>query len=336
MENLPRITSVATYTPKNKILISDIEKRILEESTASNLPVSFIRRLTGVESVYHRSEGEDASDLAVSAAKKALGHAGLKPSNIDLVIFASASQDLIEPATAHIVSSKLGSTNAAVMDVKNACNSFLNAIQVADAFIATGQYERVLIASGETPSMATRWNNKTKDQFTRSFAGFSMSDAGAAMVISRDSVKGIHKVRFAANSDKWSVGTLKMGGSMAPRDIEATYFDMDGSKLYEAFLALGPEILNSTLLETNRTWDDMEFIAMHQISHPYLTSICETLGLPEEKVIPTIKDYGNVASVSLPLQLEVAMETGRVGLGDDFAFVGFGGGISTGLGVFTL
>lgn len=335
MSNQSKIVSVASYLSENVKTMGDIEKRILYESSEKNLPVGFIKKLTGVQSVRHREEHMQASDFAVEAAKTALSRAGLKPSSIDLIIFASASQDLIEPATSHIVAAKLG-LNCPVMDVKNACNSFLNGLQVANAFIATGQYNKVLIVTGETPSMAIRWNNPSKQAFSRSFAGFSMSDAGAALILSKDSKKGIHKIEFSALSEKWDVGMLRTGGSMAPRDIEATYFDIDGSKLYDAFLALGPDILDETLKHTHKTWDDFAFVGIHQISMTYLKNVCKILGVPYKLIIPTIKDYGNMASVTLPFQLELAIEKGIVKTGDDFAFVGFGGGISTGMGVFTL
>jgi 3-oxoacyl-(acyl-carrier-protein) synthase III len=339
MTNHAKILSVDTYLAPQIRTIEEIEQKILNESSAKNLPVSFIKKMTGVEQVHHKLDTMQASDLAVYAAWGALEKADLKPAHIDLLIFASASQDLIEPATAHIVSDKVG-FNCPVMDIKNACNSFLNGLQVANAFITTGQYKTVMVVSGETPSMAVRWNNPTKNAFSRSFAGFSMSDAGAAMIITKDSTKdstkGIHHIEFEAMSSKWDVGMLRMGGSMAPRDLEATYFDMDGSKLYDAFLSLGSGILEDTLKKTHRTWDDFSFVGVHQISMPYLKNVCKILKVPYELIIPTIKNHGNMASVSLPFQLQKAIEQGLVKTGDDFALVGFGGGISTGIGVFTL
>lgn len=335
MNNHAKILSVATYLAPQIRTIEEIEQKILNESSAKDLPVSFIKKMTGVEKVHHKLDSMQASDLAVYAAWVALEKADLKPAHIDLLIFASASQDLIEPATAHIVADKIG-FNCPVMDVKNACNSFLNGLQVANAFIATGQYKTIMVVSGETPSMAVRWNNPTKKAFSRSFAGFSMSDAGAAMILTKDSVKGIHRIEFEAMSNKWAVGMLRMGGSMAPRDLEATYFDMDGSRLYDAFLSLGPGILEETLKKTHRTWDDFAFVGVHQISMPYLKNVCKILKVPYKLIIPTIKEHGNMASVTLPFQLEKAIDQGLVKSGDDFALVGFGGGISTGMGVFTL
>jgi 3-oxoacyl-(acyl-carrier-protein) synthase III len=328
-----QIVSVATKLGAIERKIDDIGKQVQAQSSGKNIPVHYIEKLTGVKQVFHRNEGENTSDLAVGAAKIALDRAGLKIADIDLLIFASASQDLIEPATSHIVSAQLGATNLPVFDVKNACNSFLNGMQVANSFIRTGAYKRVLIVSGETPSMAIRWNNRDREQFLESFAGFSMSDGGGAMVLAAtdEPDRGILDMRFTADSSHWNVGTLAMGGSRHPRDIEATYFNMDGRSLAEAFLALGPDILNSTLAANNRKWNDFAAIGMHQVSAPYMARICRILDVPRAQIVETIQTTGNITSLSMPYQLELALSDGRVKAGDEFAFIGFAGGISTGL-----
>jgi 3-oxoacyl-[acyl-carrier-protein] synthase-3 len=329
-----RILSVAAELAPNRVSVDSIAAQI-QDASPVGLPVGAIKRLTGVNWVHHRDEGQQASDLASAAARTALDRAGLRPTDLDLLIFASASQDLIEPATAHIVSHLLGATGVPVIDVKNACNSFLNGVQVADAFIRSGIYRTIAVVSGETPSSAIRWANSSKQQFSRSFPGFSMSDGGAAMILTADPTPGVHAIRFAADSTSWNVGTLGTGGSRAPRDVEATYFDMDGAKLFRAFLALGSDVITDTLRNADRTWDDFRFVGMHQISATYLGQVCEVLGVPEHRVLSTVADHGNVASLSFPMQLDAAIDQG-LSSGDGFAFVGFGGGISTGLGVFTL
>ena len=333
-----QIVSVATKLGANERSIDDIGSQVQRESGGRNIPVHYIEKLTGVKQVFHRNANENTSDLALAAAKLALDRAGLKISDIDLLIFASASQDLIEPATSHIVAAQLGATRLPVFDVKNACNSFMNGMQVANSFIRSGTYRRVLIVSGETPSMAIRWNNRDRDQFLESFAGFSMSDGGGAMVLAatNDPNQGIVDMRFTADSSHWNVGTLAMGGSRAPRDIDATYFNMDGRSLAEAFLALGPDILNHTLAANNRSWGDFAAIGMHQVSAPYLARICRILGVPRTQIIETIQSTGNITSLSLPFQLELALSDGRLTSGDEFAFIGFAGGISTGLALMQL
>ena len=333
-----KITSVATVLGPVETKMSDVLAQVAEASLPAKMPVGYVPRLTGVETVYRRTEDQNTSDFAAMAGRKALERANLEVGEIDLLIFASASQDLIEPATSHIVSALLGANGVPVMDVKNACNSFLNAMQVANALIKIGQYKTVLIVSGEVPSMAIRWSCKDKDQFLRSFAGFTMSDTGAAAVLtaSEDGTDGIIAIEFRSDSNRWDVGTLGMGGSRSPRDIETTYFDMDGRKLADAFMSLGPGILTETLAANGYSWNDFKAIGMHQVAAPYIDDICRVLTVPSEKVIKTIADYGNLTSATMAMQIELGMEKGLLSKGDLFAYIGLAGGISTGLGIFRL
>ena len=154
-----RLAGLGVYLPETTRSTAETEQRLRSGNPGIKLATGLISRMTGVETVHVRPDGWEASDLAVAAARQALAEA---PGPIDLVIFASASQDLVEPATSHIVAAKLG-LEAPVMDVKNACNSVVDAMQVADAFIRSGQYRRVLIASGEGPSVAVRWNRPDHD-----------------------------------------------------------------------------------------------------------------------------------------------------------------------------
>ena len=288
--------------------------------------------------MFHRSLGENASDLASKAAKKVLSGTGIKPKEIDLLIFASASQDLIEPATSHIISNSLGTT-CPVFDVKNACNSFLNGLQVADSFIKNGIYKTVLIVTGETPSMGIRWNCKSKAEFVQSFPGYSMSDSGGAIIlqaVESETPIGVLNISMSANSEMWEIGTLGAGGSRSPRDVETTYFNMDGAALFDAFKSVGCDMLFSQIDQGDICWDDYAAIGMHQVAALYNDMLIETLSLPANKTVQTITQYGNLASNSFSLQLETALAEGRIKEGEKFAFIGLGGGISTGFGAFQL
>lgn len=333
-----KILAVSTYFPINETPVAQIESRILKESSYSKVPVRAIESLTGVQRVFHRSPGENASDLASKAAERALQASNLDVNEIDLLIFASASQDLIEPATSHIISNNLGTT-CPVFDVKNACNSFLNGLQVANSFIKSEIYKTILIVTGETPSTGIRWNCKTKADFVTSFPGYSMSDSGGAVILraeESDTPTGILNINMSANSDMWRIGTLGTGGSRSPRDIETTYFNMDGAALFEAFKTVGVEMLHDQINAGAINWDDYAAIGMHQVAELYNEMLIETLNLPAHKTIETITKYGNLASNSFPFQLETAISEGRVREGDKFAFIGLGGGISTGFGGFQL
>ena len=298
------------------------------------IATGLIHRLTGVDSVHVHDAGGQTSDLAVAASRAALDSS---PGPVDLLIFASASQDLIEPATSHIVAVKLG-LECPVMDVKNACNSVINAMQVAEGLIAAGQYRRVLVASGEQPSDAVRWTLADHEQFIRSFPGYTMSDGGAAIILEAteaatvaNGAPGILDSHFVAASRHWSIGTLPTGGSMNPRDMDRAYFDMDGQGLQQAFLELGPAPVFDLLERNGLSWEDFDLVAIHQVALPYLPPIFERLGVADDKSVITIANHGNLASVTLPLQLVRAREAGTVREGSLVLLIGLAGGISLGL-----
>ena len=334
-----RIAGLGVYLPEKTRSTVQTERDLRETNPKLRLATGLIHRLTGVNSVHLRPDGWHTSDLAVAAVRKALEES---PGEPDLLIFASASQDLIEPATSHIVAAKLGYT-CPVMDVKNACNSVINAMQVAEALIASGQYRRVIIASGEQPSHGVRWKLRDHRQFIRSFPGYTMSDGGAAVILESTDPgvtdgcgPGILDSHFIAVSRHWDVGTLPTGGSMNPRSIDHAYFDMDGQSLQAAFLELGPDPVLALLEKNNLTWDDFDLVAIHQVALPYLPPIFDRLGVADGKSVITIADHGNLASVTLPLQLVRARERGIVAPGSLVLLIGLAGGISMGLMVVRL
>ncbi|MEV8635496.1 ketoacyl-ACP synthase III [Streptosporangium sp. NPDC051023] len=312
-----RITGVATYLPQRTMTSAEVERRI--EGYVPHRGV--IERLTGIRSRYVADDDQQASDLAAEAARKLDGHA-----DADLLIFASASQDMVEPATAHIVAAKLG-LSCPVFDVKNACNSVLNGIQVAEALILTGAHHRVLVCSGEVPSRAVRWQVRDHSQFVDSFAGYTLSDSGAAVLVSADAERGIFYRDFSAESTAWAIGTLPGGGTAHPRDPEYSYFRGDGRRLKEAFELAGPDVFLNALKRTGLRWDDFAVVAVHQVAMPYLDHLATVLGIPEDRLVVSLPEHGNCASATLPLQLAL----GEWEPGDRVALLGLGGGISTGV-----
>ena len=324
-----RIAAVGVFLPETTRSTSQTEKEIGRANPSLKLATGLIHRLTGVSSVHVRAAGVETSDLAVEASKIALEQSA---GEFDLIIFASASQDLIEPATSHILAAKLGAM-CPVMDIKNACNSMINGMQVADALIGAGQYRRVLVASGEAPTSGVRWSLSGSQQFLRAFPGYTMSDGGAAVILEAadGGSAGILDSSFHAVSSHWAVGTLPAGGSMFPRGGDESFFDMDGAGLQAAFLELGPQPVLDLLDRNGWTWDDFDLVAIHQVALPSLPPIFERLGVASDKTVIVVADHGNLASVGLPLQLAKAREAGMVRPGSLVLLIGLAGGISLGL-----
>ncbi|ACY97653.1 MULTISPECIES: 3-oxoacyl-ACP synthase III family protein [Thermomonospora] len=324
------LTGVTAFLPERTLTSREVEDRIARHSDGYRPLAGIVTRMTGIRSRHLAADDQQASDLAAAAARSLLERRGLTPGDVDLLIFGSASQDLVEPATAHIVSAKLGTT-CPVFDVTNACNSFLNALQVAEALIRTGQHARALVCTGEIPSRAIRWKVRDFKQFVESFPGYTLSDGGAAALLEPVPRGGIFHRAFEADSTAWNVGTLPGGGTMHPRDPEYTYFHADGRRLKDAFLALGSGLFDKALADTGLSWDDFAVICVHQVAMPYLELLREQTGIPADRLVVTLPEHGNLASVTLPLQLATALEEGRCGPGDRVALLGLAGGVSLGV-----
>lgn len=325
------IAGVAAHLPERRVSSHEVEDRVRAASPGCRVPRGVVALVSGVEERRYAPEGVYASDLAAAAARRALTEAGAEPAAVDLLIFAAASQDLVEPATANIVQEKVG-TAAAVLDVKNACNSFLNGLQVAEALIAAGQYRTILVATGETPSRCIRWDAPTMADFRLNFPGYTLGDAGAAALLTAATGdRGIFYRAFQSVSRHWRAATLPGGGSMHPRGDEHTYIRGDGADLRDAFAELGPGLLHRALRETGTSLDDFAAILVHQVSCPYLHHFVEATGIPLEKVVVTLPGHGNMAAASLPVAYTLARADGRIGPGDRVLWIGLAAGISAGV-----
>lgn len=326
-----RLASVAAALPSQVRTSAEVEAMILEASPGFRMRRGTIAAMTGIVARRVAADHEQCSDLAVDAARRAMADAGIGASEIDLLVFAAAGQDLIEPATSHIVQVKLGTT-AQVVDVKNACNSFLNGIQVADALIRTGAIRTALVVTGEVCSRAIRWQVRDADEFRTFFPSYTMGDAGAAAVLTASAgAEGIPYIGFAARSAHWPLATIPAGGSMHPRGDEHAYLRGDGPALKDAFVAHGPTMLRQLLDEAALSLDDFDHIFVHQVGVPYHHEMLEAAGLEPERIECLVPHLGNMASASIPVAHAAAVARGTVRPGDRVMWLGMASGISVGV-----
>lgn len=324
-----RLAAVAAELPPHAVTSAEVEARVAAASPGFAPRAGVLEAVSGVRTRRVAAPGVQCSDLAAAAARRALDAAGLRPRDVGALVFASASQDLLEPATAHIVQAKLG-TRAPVMDVKNACNSFLNGLQVGEALVATGACEVALVVTGELPSRGADWRVGGAADFRRRFAGFTMGDAGAAAVLvpSADG-RGIFHRRFAAVSGHWALATMPCCGSMHGGALAP--LQADGAALKDAFLRHGPPLLRRSLCEAGLTLDAFDRVLVHQATLPYLDEMCAATGLPRDRVEVTVDALGNMASASLPVAFARARARGALADGDRVLWVGLASGIGVGI-----
>nr|BFD88130.1 ketoacyl-ACP synthase III [Streptomyces sp. Xyl84] len=318
------ITGVASCLPEAEVTSRELQERVTA-ACGITMPARMLERVTGIVARRTARPDEYASTLALRAARTALERAGTGPYDIDLLVFASATRDVAEPATAHIVQAALGS-RAHALDVTNACNSFVNGIDTARAMILAGRARRALVVTGETPSRAVRYAPVGPGQLRDGFAGYTFGDAGAAVVLEAVERGGILDVDTETHSEHWAVGGIFGGGSRHPRGDEHTYFRGDGAELREVFEKVGTSVLDRTRQRTGLDWDDFRHVLVHQVTVPYLERFVELTGLPRDRLVVTVPALGNMASATLGVQLDLVHAGLRAG--DRVLFVGLGGGVS--------
>jgi 3-oxoacyl-[acyl-carrier-protein] synthase-3 len=220
-----------------------------------------------------------------------------------------------------------------VFDVKNACNSFLNGMQVAESLLVTGAARHALVVTGEICSRAVRWHVRDADELRRFFPGWTMGDAGAAVVLTHATTedRGIRHRAFAARSGHWPLATIPYGGSMHPRGDEYSYLHGDGPALKDAFVAEGPAILHAMMREAGVTFEDVDHIFVHQVGTAYHAALLAATGMPAHKVRGTVAQFGNMASATLPVAHAQAVAEGTVQPGDRVLWLGMASGISVGV-----
>jgi 3-oxoacyl-[acyl-carrier-protein] synthase-3 len=318
------ITGIACSLPARDVLTDEIQRRVAEGS-GLRLPTNMFEQATGIRRRRVAADDEYASDLAVDAATKVLAEAGRDPLEIDLLLFASATRDMVEPATAHVVQAALGS-RAHALDVTNACNSFLNGIDLARSMVLAGRSRRALVVTGETPTRSMRPRVTSRAEARAAFAGFTFGDAGAAVLVEAVPAGGILDVDAETHSEHWAAGGIFGGGSRHPRGDEHTYFTGDGHRLRRIFERIGAGLIERVSRRTGYGWADYARVLVHQVTLPYLERFVQVTGVPRDKLEITVDRLGNTASASLGVQLALV----RPGLesGDRVLLVGLGGGVS--------
>jgi 3-oxoacyl-(acyl-carrier-protein) synthase III len=320
----PCINGIGIHLPERIVSSSELEQVINQGQPI--IPEGSIERLFGVRERRFAAEQIQASDLAANAAREMLGNHNFD--DVDCLIFASACGDLIEPATANIVQAKLG-LHCPSFDVKNACNSFVSALQIACSFIQSGGYRKILITSGEKLSNSIRFNLDDSEALKRNLASLSFGDAGAAvMVETSPNGSGMYFQKFKTVGKHWPLCTVPGGGSLYPHDADKLFFDGRTSELAVVFAEEGVGFVRKSVEEAGWAWDDIDLLFTHQVSTRSFEALSFALDVPLEKIVRINCEYGNIASVSIPLSLHLAEKQGRLRHGSKIAMIGLAAGIS--------
>ncbi len=319
-----KISEIAAYLPERRVSNQELMDAVNQKKTF--LPDGVLERLFGIQERRFAAKNEQVSDLAVQAALKIIDKVGRE--KIDLLIFAAACSDLIEPATSNIVQSKLG-LRCPCMDLKNACNSMVTAMHTADAFIKAGIYKNILIVNGEKLSDAINYAIKDMDHLKRAMASFTLGDAGAAIIMSvSDDESGLYHQEFMTEGNHWELCTIQGGGSMFPHDNSKLYFEGKTTELKEAMIVHSKDFVLKAFERCDWAIDSINHIFTHQVSNQTFKVIAENTGLDKEKFVNTFEKYGNTAAASIPLSIVYARDNNILQKGDKIALVGLAAGLS--------
>jgi 3-oxoacyl-[acyl-carrier-protein] synthase-3 len=324
---------IGHFLPDRVVTSTEIEDRVRASVGERVMKAGIIEALSGVRERHYAETGTTSSDLASAAALRALDDAGLTPSDIDMLIFASASHDISEPATANIVQVKTGCFNASVLDVKNACNSFVNALDMASAAIETGRANRVLIATGEVLSLWVNYDIKGIRDLKTKFAALTLGDAGAAAVIEgvEGGERGVYPGKFMSDGTHWELSTIMSGGTLMGHDASRTYFECQSSELQDLAVTTLPPVIKAALWSVGWSVADLDLMIPHQVSRSVIERLCDVFDAPLDRCMVTLDRYGNTAAASIPAALSTAKDEGRLKRGDKVLLIGGAAGWSGGV-----
>ncbi len=337
MKSLNRILSIAYYVPENIVKTIDVEKK-LRIKERFGMPYGIVTKMTGcIEHREARSKME-ASDLACYAAQKAIKQADINPEDIDLVLFCACDHDIVEPATVNVVMEKLGLKGISAFDVKNACNSFINGLDIADAMIKTEKAKIVLVTTGEVITNWVCYEIRSKEELKYKAAGLTLGDGGAAAIIgvSDSDNRGILTSSFETYGEHWRIATVMAGGTMYPRcpensDLDVTYFLSDSEKILSLALEKIPPVMKKVMAKVGWTSEDVDLVIGHQVTIKIMKDILKNVGIPFEKTVVTVDRFGNTGAASIPIAICKAIEEGRLKPGMRALLVGGASGFSAGV-----
>jgi acyl-CoA:acyl-CoA alkyltransferase len=317
------LRDIAVYLPDRIVQNAEIEQKIAENF--SGLEPGMLERILGIKTRRFASTEMQVSDLACAAASQILAK---HDAQIDLLIFAAASSDLIEPATAAIIQNKL-KLNCPVMDVKNACNSVTTAIQIASAFIESKVHQNVLIVNGEKLSEVINFKPIDNEHFMRCIPAYGLGDAGAAILVSHQGETGrLLYQKSQTWGQFWPLCQVGGGGSMAYWDQSKYYFEGHGRALQDAFREFGTPFVQNCLAECNIPLEKIDLVVAHQVSKTTPHFIAESTGICPKKVVSIFPELGNIAAASIPVALHKALTEHKIQPGQIVLVIGLAAGIN--------
>ena len=319
MNQYSRITGTGSFLPPRRLTNAELAAELAAQGVETS--DAWIVERTGIRARHFVDDGVFSSDLALEACKSALQAAGRTPQDIDLIIVATSTPDMVFPSTACILQNKLGANGCAAFDVQAVCSGFVYALTVADAMIRTGSAQRALVVGTEVFSRILDF----KDRTTCVLFG----DGAGAVVLEASDTPGI--LASDLHADGKHVGILCVPGHVSNGHILGDpLLKMDGPAVFKLAVGVLEEAARAALAKANLTEADIDWLIPHQANIRIMQSTARKLKLSMDKVVVTVDQHGNTSAASIPLALDTAVRQGKVKPGDTLMLEGVGGGFTWG------
>jgi 3-oxoacyl-[acyl-carrier-protein] synthase-3 len=314
-----RIISTGSYVPENVVTNNDLAKIV-------DTTDEWIRERTGIRERRIADSSQAASDLAYEASLKALKKAHLKAKDIDLIIVATCTADMIFPSAACFLQDKLGAKHAAAFDISAACSGFVYGLHLASSLIRTEAHKRILLVGSEVLSRITDW----QDRATCVLFG---DGAGAVILEGTKEKRGIVSTHIHSDGNLGDLIQLPGGGSRFVCSQETIlkklhFIKMKGNETFKVAVRTLEELATRTLEEGNLDPSQLSLLIPHQANLRIIQATARRLNLPDEKVFLNLEKYGNTSAASIPIALDEAVQAGRVRDGEYILLEAFGGGLT--------
>ena len=319
------IVGTGSFVPEKTLTNEDFTK-IVDTSD------EWITSRTGIKVRHIASDDETTATLSAEAARIALKDAGIKPTDIELIIVATITPEMVFPSTACFVQDMIGAKNAWAFDLSGACSGFVYGISIVRQFIISGRYKNALVIGAETLSKITDYEDRNSCVL--------FGDGAGAVVVKRsdDGAMGIMYSCSASDGGGWKSLNCQAYGSRYPvgktlDDPKKVYMTIKGREVYQLAVRRIVELVNDCMEKCNLTIDDINMFIPHQMNARIIESVAKRLNLREERVFINIDQYGNTSAASIPIALDQCRRQGRINSGDIVLLVAFGAGLTWGASV---
>jgi len=312
-----KIIGTGSYLPE-KILTNDDLAKMVDTTD------EWIVERTGIKKRHIAKEGQSTCDLAEIAAKRAMEMAGKTADEIDLIVFATTTPDLIFPGTACLLQAKLGISGCAAFDVQAVCTGFVYALGIADKFIKSGTHKCALVVGAETLSNIIDWTDRG--------TCILFADGAGAVVLEESEESGILSTHLHADG-KYADLLRTKGGISQDKDIlyaGEAYVEMQGNEVFRMAVNTLGRIVDETLAFNNMEKSDIDWLVPHQANIRIIKATAKKLKIDMDHVVVTVNEHGNTSAASVPLALDTAVRDGRIKRGEIIMLEAFGGGFTWG------